>query len=647
MNYRREIDGLRALAVLSVILFHGGFQPFSGGYVGVDVFFVISGFLITSLILAELAKGSFSILKFYERRIRRLFPALFLVAFACVPFAWLYLGANQYRDFSQSLVAVATFTSNLLFWRESGYFDSASELKPLLHTWSLAVEEQYYILFPFFLIFVWKFRRIWILGVTAVAFFTSLSLAQWSINSKPIAGYYLLPTRGWEILLGAMLAIYLANPNRREWSKVQREIGGSLGLIFIASAILIFDRDTPFPGLLALVPTLGTSLVIIFATKTSWIGKAVGNRFLVRIGLISYSAYLWHYPLFVFARHSSNETPSQLTMLSLGFLSIVLGYFSWRFVEVPFRSLGKFSRRQVFSWAISASVTLAVIGFVGDSQNGFAPTLPSKNLESAKWTSENFVIVGDSHGGMLESGLQSITSGSVTNFTSDGCVPFRNVDRYDSRFIPGECANRINSFLDKLIGEDPNAIIILASMGPVYLDGVAFKGKDAARTKGLGLELITDKSLTNRYEVYEIGLRQTLRELLKLAKARTVFTIDVPELGIDFGCGRPSKQIEIGTFIVRDKVNAIDAKDCFVSRKEYDSRVESYKRMINNVFLDYPKATVIDPTDYFCDSQKCTGYIKRFGFLYRDADHLSEGGSRYYAERFLKSLMAQGVLTLP
>jgi len=646
MIYRSEIDGLRALAVLSVILCHGGFQTFSGGYVGVDVFFVISGFLITSFILTELANGSFSLLKFYERRIRRLFPALFLVTFTCIPFAWLYLDPNQYRDFSQSLVAVATFTSNLLFWKEAGYFDTASELKPLLHTWSLAVEEQYYILFPFLLMLMWRFRRVWILGITGIILIISLTLAQWSVNAKPIAGYYLLPTRGWELLLGAMVALYCLKSDHRKWRKVEREVGGWLGVFLIVFAILAFDRETPFPGLFALIPTVGTSLVILFATKDSWIGKIIGNKFLVSIGLISYSAYLWHYPLFVFARHINEDVPNALTMLSLGFVSLCLAYLSWKFVEVPFRSHGKFSRRQVFGWGFSASVALAVIGFIGHSQNGFAAELPSKSTDVIKWTNENFVIVGDSHGSMLAAGLKSITSGTVTNFTSGGCVPFRNVDRYDSRSTPGDCVNQVNSWIDKLISEDPDAIIILASMGPVYLDGVPFKGKDDARTIGSGLQLITDMRLTNRYQVYEIGLRQTLDELLMLTNARTVFTIDVPELGINYGCHRQSKQIEIGTFLVRDRINVVDSKNCFVSRKEYDARAKSYKKLINRVLVDYPTITVVDPTEFFCDSKICKGYDSQFGFLYKDHDHLNENGSRYYAEHFLPRLVVQEVLAL-
>ncbi len=178
MNYRREIDGLRALAVLSVILFHAGFETFSGGFVGVDVFFVISGYLVTTIILAELEQGSFSILNFYERRARRILPALFLVMLVCVPFAWFWLLPSDMKDFSQSLVAVSVFASNILFWRESGYFDTAAELKPLLHTWSLAVEEQYYVLFPLFLMLFWRLGKRSILVMLGLVFVASLDVAE-------------------------------------------------------------------------------------------------------------------------------------------------------------------------------------------------------------------------------------------------------------------------------------------------------------------------------------------------------------------------------------------------------------------------------------------------------------------------------------
>ena len=193
MNYRAEIDGLRALAVLPVIFFHAGFEWFNGGYIGVDVFFVISGYLITTIIISEMSEERFSIVNFYDRRARRILPALFFVMAMCIPFAWFWLTPNDLKDFGQSLVAVSIFSSNILFWLESGYFDTASELKPLLHTWSLAVEEQYYILFPLFLMIMWRLRINWILIFLFIAFLTSLGFAQWAAYNSPSAGFYILP----------------------------------------------------------------------------------------------------------------------------------------------------------------------------------------------------------------------------------------------------------------------------------------------------------------------------------------------------------------------------------------------------------------------------------------------------------------------
>jgi len=209
MNYRREIDGIRALAVIPVIFFHAGFSLFSGGYVGVDVFFVISGYLITGIVMAEVTRGTFSIADFYERRIRRILPALFLVVVVCVPVAFLVLLPADLKEFGQSLIAVATFSSNVFFWSQSGYFHGAAELKPLLHTWSLAVEEQFYVLFPLLLLFMWRWGRKWTVAILLTLAVASLLLAEWGALNKPIATFFLLPTRAWELLLGSLVAFYI------------------------------------------------------------------------------------------------------------------------------------------------------------------------------------------------------------------------------------------------------------------------------------------------------------------------------------------------------------------------------------------------------------------------------------------------------
>ncbi len=361
--------------MLPVILFHAGFETFSGGFVGVDVFFVISGYLITTIILEELDQGKFSIVNFYERRARRILPALFFVVLVCIPFAWFWMLPSDMRNFTQSLVAVSIFASNILFWLENDYFDTAAERKPLLHTWSLAVEEQYYILFPIFLILFWRMGKRFILVTLALFFLASLALAHWGSYAKPAAAFYLLPTRSWEVLIGVFAAFYLSKANRKVFSKAASEFGGWLGVVLILYAIFAYSKATPFPGFYALVPTFGTSLIILFATQQTTVGKFLGNKAFVCIGLISFSAYLWHQPLFAFARLRSLTEPSVTTFLALSVLALVLAYFSRKFVEAPFRSKNKFERKQIFIFTFSVTCLLIVFGLSGKISNGFEESM--------------------------------------------------------------------------------------------------------------------------------------------------------------------------------------------------------------------------------------------------------------------------------
>ena len=297
MKYRAEIDGLRALAVVPVIFFHAGFEFFRGGFVGVDVFFVISGYLITTIIINDLENNCFSFLNFYERRARRILPALFFVMFACIPFAWIWMVPGQMKDFSQSLVAVSLFSSNLLFWKESGYFDAASEEKPLLHTWSLSVEEQYYFLFPIFLFLIWRFgknRVFWTIFLIALI---SLVFSEWSWRNKNSANFFLAPSRAWEILAGSISAFIV-----KKRGVCKNELISLFGLFCIITPFILYDQKTPFPSIYTLVPVVGVVLVIIYADQNTLVSKFLSTKLLVGLGLISYSAYLWHQPLFAFAR---------------------------------------------------------------------------------------------------------------------------------------------------------------------------------------------------------------------------------------------------------------------------------------------------------------------------------------------------------
>jgi peptidoglycan/LPS O-acetylase OafA/YrhL len=378
VRYRPEIDGLRAVAVIPVILYHAGFEPFSGGFIGVDVFFVLSGYLITSILLGERESGKFSLVGFYERRARRILPALFFVMAVSIPFAWAYLWPQDLKDFSQSIVAVSAFASNFLFWTESDYFDTAAELKPLLHTWSLAVEEQFYVLFPLFLMVTWRLgkRQISFLVVAVAAI--SLVAAEWASVKFPSASFYLLPTRAWELLLGALVAFYMF----RKTDICGNQSLSVLGLAVLAFSILTFDEQTPFPGLIALIPTIGVVFIVINTREGMLVHKALSNRLLVGVGLISYSAYLWHQPIFAFSQHRSIDEPTVEFLISLILLTFALSWVSWRFVERPFRDKRRFTRKQIFVFAVSVSGLFMLIGAVGHALNGFPgrfeyPSLPN------------------------------------------------------------------------------------------------------------------------------------------------------------------------------------------------------------------------------------------------------------------------------
>ncbi|MBB3192584.1 acyltransferase family protein [Halomonas cerina] len=368
MHYRREIDGLRAVAVLPVILFHAGFSWFSGGFVGVDVFFVISGYLITSLLLDDLKKGTFSIARFYERRARRILPALVAVLLGCLPFAWLWLTPAQLQDFSQGLVAISLFASNVLFWLKTHYFAPSAEENPLLHTWSLAIEEQFYIVFPLLLLFLWRhaYRHM----LTAILVLSALSLlaAEWGWRQAPSANFFLLPTRAWELGAGVACAFLL---NRRpQWSSAPL---ATLGLGCILFAVLTFDETVPFPSLYTLLPVGGAVLVTLFATPATLTGRVLAMPLLVGIGLISFSAYLWHQPLFAFARLRSLSDPSWAVMALLSLAALALAYLTWRYVEQPFRRKPiplLLSRQAVFRASGVAGMVMLAAGLYGHMAEG-------------------------------------------------------------------------------------------------------------------------------------------------------------------------------------------------------------------------------------------------------------------------------------
>ena len=369
MQYRAEIDGLRALAVVPVVLFHAGIVGFSGGFVGVDIFFVISGYLITSIILSEQAKERFTLASFYERRARRILPALMLVVLLSTIAAWYILLPNELVDYGASLASVGVFASNILFWQQSDYFAATSEFIPLLHTWSLAVEEQFYLIFPVFMIatIAWvKQSRLLVLVALAMI---SLLYCEWAWRNTPEANFFLAPSRAWELLAGVFCAFYLHSKQLQ--NTAIKQAGSLLGFLMLLYSIFFFDKDIPFPSVYALAPVFGTALIILYADADTLVGKLLGLPVLVGIGLVSYSAYLWHQPLFVFARMNTMDELSVTMLLGLSVLSFVLAYLSWRWVEKPFRNRHWLSQKQVLWMAVACSGVLIALGMLFVFSGGF------------------------------------------------------------------------------------------------------------------------------------------------------------------------------------------------------------------------------------------------------------------------------------
>ncbi len=358
MKYRPEIDGLRAIAVIPVILFHAGFEYFSGGFVGVDVFFVISGYLITTILIEDIENKRFSIVNFYVRRARRILPALTVVTLLTIPIAWLLLSDSSLQKFGNALIGVSIFTSNVVFWKQQGYFNESAELNPLLHTWSLAVEEQYYILFPLFLILAWRFSKntaFWmIVVITAISF----SLSEWGWRNKEMANFYLAPTRAWELLLGSVTAFIVQKRGVRT-----NNLLASIGITAILFAVFSYDKTIPFPSVFALVPVLGAVLIILYAKQGTYVANLLSIKYFVGVGLISYSAYLCHQPIFAFSRVIIGDVDIGIQLsLVLIFATFFLAYLSWRYIEKPFRKRSFLITKSIFILSFLSLLFLLFLG---------------------------------------------------------------------------------------------------------------------------------------------------------------------------------------------------------------------------------------------------------------------------------------------
>lgn len=458
MKYRPDIDGLRCLAVAPVVLCHAGVDYFSGGFVGVDVFFVISGFLITSIIRREMARDAFTIAGFYERRCRRILPALIVVILFCVVVGYFTMLPGQYSAFAESAIAALLFISNVFFWLQAGYFAPVSEWMPLLHTWSLAVEEQYYIVFPIFMLFTRRWRVSRQLAVIGFVFAASLAVSVYGAYNKPSATFYLAPFRAWELLGGVIIAYWSPPSDLPRWL---REAASVIGLLLLLLPVVLFDDRTPFPGLAAVPPCLGTAILLVSGQAGSSVVRSIlEHRVLVFVGLISYSLYLWHWPVFVFMRLRFAQTGLTPDAAALGtVLSVGIAILSWRFVEQPFRRKGVSSRNAVFRLSAAAvGFSLVVTGviyfFDGFPEHAVPEALAferaSKDVDPVRMpchgeidsascefgsqdaTPTTYALWGDSHAAAFRPALEEAMSGSGRRGTLiwlGGCPPLLGLEK--------------------------------------------------------------------------------------------------------------------------------------------------------------------------------------------------------------------------
>jgi peptidoglycan/LPS O-acetylase OafA/YrhL len=469
MIYRKEIDGLRAIAILPVLLYHANLGVFSGGFIGVDVFFVISGYLIASLIFEEINGHRFSLINFYERRARRILPASFLVMFATLLVGWFFMDPFELKELSQSALATSLFSSNIYFTLKVGYFDISTELKPLLHTWSLAVEEQYYFIFPLLALFLWK-KGIKTLAITFILILLLSFIMAITLNtSSPNSSFFLLHTRAWELLAGALVALYFYSGQFNPIPKNIASLISSLGFLMVLFSIVFVDSSMAYPGIATLLPVIGTALIILYAQEHTFTNKLLSHKIFVSIGLISYSLYLWHQPILAFARIITLQELTLPVSIACLLLTFILAILTKKHVEDPFRKKSILSSRvALLSTSAFISFLFISFGLIGHLKNGF----PERNELSLR-LSQNYgisakcsgaaineaicstsdspkaFIWGDSYAMHLASAVNLLEADGIKQLTMSGCPPLVGY-RDASRKTMMSCYDYNQSVIDYL-----------------------------------------------------------------------------------------------------------------------------------------------------------------------------------------------------
>lgn len=637
-RYRPEIDGLRAVAVISVIFFHAnltllGIKPMQGGFLGVDVFFVISGYLITGIIKSEFDAGKFSFWGFYERRARRILPALLFVIAACWPAAWLLMTPEQLRNFSQSTISVLFFGSNFFFWLDTAYFSEGIHLKPLAHTWSLAVEEQFYLAFPFIALVIWrnKLRSEMMFLILSIA---SLATAQWMAARYPSANFYLFPTRAWELLAGVLLALLERKFGRPKPYGLVTPFASGAALAGLLISFAFFNENMRHPGLATLAPVSCTAALIWLCGGRDPTTRLLSSPPFVAIGLISYSLYLWHQPLFAFARIYSIDSVSQGALLGLAFMAVGLAAFSWRFVEMPFRRSSRIPARAFAATVAGAGILICTGGVAGQITRGFpARLLMFAALDSGiaegyrtsagrLCTAEDCIIgdtsrapsiavMGDSHAGVLarsfESALKEVDQSAIVLAKGDMLA-----DHYPDFYLARDRYQPLLERHKKIIYDSLIKTVILSARYTLRIENTAFDNKEGGVETLRGL--YGERSSSQKLEVLN-AIDRGLRDLLETGKG-VVLIYPIPEVGWDV----PATLRKILTRGSGEKITT--------SQKIYRDRNARIIDLFDKI-PDRDNLIRIRPESIFCNTfvkGRCATHSDSEVF-YFDDDHLSVKGA--------------------
>lgn len=623
MQYRREIDGLRAIAILPVVAYHAGADVFSGGFLGVDVFFVISGFLITGLLLEDLDAGRHSIRAFYERRVRRILPALVCVLCLCIPFAWLWMLPKELEDFFASLFSVIVFLANFFFLSQLDYFSPSADLQPLVHTWSLSIEEQYYLLAPALLAFLWRRGRRLTLVTACLLTAASFMICLWATQENPARSFFFSGSRFWEIGIGSICAILAhgrpASP--RPWISLA-------GLCAILASFVLLDSGWPLPGMATVLPVAGTAAVLMFADQSTPAGRFLGSRVLVAIGLVSYSAYLIHQPLFAFARIRSIVEPHPALMALLAVLTFFLAFLSWRFVEQPFRRKPSVIPARSVLWVgglaslAVATVSLAGYGRLLPASPAATPEIMqleqrlevnfglSRNCDSIETAlagcttaaAPDTVVWGDSYAMHLVDGLQDLNL-RLVQMTMSACTPVTGLAFTNEVYGPDWAASCIafnRSVVDWIIATPEIRTVIMSS-------AFAILHKQAMTEDGQRLPDVVD---------IDMVADQLMRTASVLQDAGKKVILIAPT---------PTAEFDLGNCIVRSRLYGSDPDRCSFPLSEAIN-AELFPLM-DRLSEAMP---VVRLEGILCPSGVCRPY-RNETVIYRDAGHLSHEGSSLIA----------------